>query len=43
MLTELDVAFERQKDVVRFDISVNDTFGMKVLKTVQGLVWSVKL
>jgi hypothetical protein len=36
-LTELDVALHRQQDVVGLDIAVNDTLGVKMLQSLQGL------
>lgn len=42
-LTQLDVTIHCQQDVVRFDISMNDTLGMQMLETAQSLVKMVSI
>jgi len=35
---QLDVAFERKENVVGLDITVNDTFGVQELQTMENLL-----
>lgn len=37
-LTQFDIAIHRQKDIIRLDITVDYTFRVEVLQTIQSLI-----
>ena len=39
-IRQLDVAIEREENVVGLDVTVDDTFGVQELQTVEYLLWS---
>lgn len=35
--TQFDIPIKGEKDIVRFDVTMNDAFGMKMLQTMESL------